>query len=483
MRPARILTVRLVIAPVLITALAASASATVHVVNPEGTGDYPTIQAAISAAANGDTVALTNGTFTGPGNKNIDYLGKAIIAKSISGHPEVCLIDCEASYASPHRGFHFHSAEGPQSVLEGVTIKNANLSGIGVYENGGAIRCAGTSAPTLRNCIFMNNAACLGAGAFCADSSAPTLQYCTFSGNYAHGEDLVGGGSGGGLGCLDDSSPVVTECIFSDNRAYSGGGVYLGNDSHAELTGCTLIRNQGSYYGGGIGTADYSTLTVTGCTLVGNIAHGFGSGLACWSNTQAPIENTIVAFGCCVNAIVGGAQLSCCNVYGNSGGDWVGDIAGQYGINGNFSADPCFCDMPNDDYHLWNYSPCAQVGCGLIGALPVACTDPQGLGDHSDDPGAGSRFILDIAPNPFESSTTMSFSIPSQLAASPIHLDIYDATGRLIRNLVNATLPAGSHDISWNGTDQAGKAMKSGVYVYKLCVGSKSEAGRLLLIR
>ncbi|MFC1573072.1 right-handed parallel beta-helix repeat-containing protein [Candidatus Eisenbacteria bacterium] len=288
MRLVKILTACLVILPAAISALATSSSATTHLVNPEGTGDYPTIHAAIGAAAPGDTVALTNGTFTGPGNKNIDYLGKAITVKSISGHPEVCIIDCEATYQDPHRGVHFHSAEGPQSLLEGVTIKNANLSGIGVCENGGAIRCEGTSAPTLRNCIFTANAACLGAGVFCADSSAPTLQYCTFSDNSAHREDLVGGGAGGGLGCIDDSSPVVTECIFSDNSAYSGGGVYLANDSHAELTGCTLLRNQGSYYGGGIGTANYSTLSVTSCTLVGNLAYGFGSGLACWSNVYAP---------------------------------------------------------------------------------------------------------------------------------------------------------------------------------------------------
>ncbi|MFC1573073.1 hypothetical protein ACFL6M_05685 [Candidatus Eisenbacteria bacterium] len=124
------------------------------------------------------------------------------------------------------------------------------------------------------------------------------------------------------------------------------------------------------------------------------------------------IENTIVAFGCCVNAIVGGAELRCCDVYGNSGGDWVGDIADQYRINGNFSADPCFCDTTDDDYHLWNYSPCAQVGCRLIGAWPVGCTDPQGLHDSLCHTRIGSSLILDIAPNPFGSSTTIYFSIP-----------------------------------------------------------------------
>ena len=80
---------------------------------------YPTIQSAINAAVDGDTVIVAPGTYTGLGNRNIDFLGKAITVRSENG-PENCIIDCQNS----GRGFYFHTSEGPNSVLDGLTITN-----------------------------------------------------------------------------------------------------------------------------------------------------------------------------------------------------------------------------------------------------------------------------------------------------------------------------------------------------------------------
>jgi hypothetical protein len=69
-------------------------------------------------------------------------------------------------------------------------------------------------------------------------------------------------------------------------------------------------------------------------------------------------------------------SISCTNIYGNHGGDWVGVIATQANANGNFSSNPLFCDTTAGDFHLQSNSPCAPANnsCGvLIGALPVAC--------------------------------------------------------------------------------------------------------------
>ena len=101
----------------------------VYVVDPGGTGDFPTIQAAIKAAADGDIIELTDGIFTGEGNRDMDYLGKAITIRSQSGNPEVCVIDCEGTESDPQRGFHLHSGEQAGSVLEGITIRG----GVMVY--------------------------------------------------------------------------------------------------------------------------------------------------------------------------------------------------------------------------------------------------------------------------------------------------------------------------------------------------------------
>ena len=71
--------------------------------------EYPTIQAAIDAADpnNGDEVIIADGTYTGAGNKDLDFAGKAITVRSASGNPALCIIDCEHD----GRGFYFHSGE------------------------------------------------------------------------------------------------------------------------------------------------------------------------------------------------------------------------------------------------------------------------------------------------------------------------------------------------------------------------------------
>src|SRR3990172_11032728 len=84
-------------------------------------GDFSTIQDGIIAAEDGDTVLVNNGTYTGDGNRDIDFLGKAIVVKSKNG-PEVTIIDCAAAEGNLHRGFYFHNDENNCSVLQGFTI-------------------------------------------------------------------------------------------------------------------------------------------------------------------------------------------------------------------------------------------------------------------------------------------------------------------------------------------------------------------------
>jgi hypothetical protein len=114
---------------------------------------YPTIQAAIDAAVDGDIVTVADGVYTGTGNRDIDFLGKELTVRSENG-PANCIIDCEASWTDPHRGFYFHDSETAASVLEGVTIQNGyapDEEGCGT--TGGGILCRDSANPTIRNCL------------------------------------------------------------------------------------------------------------------------------------------------------------------------------------------------------------------------------------------------------------------------------------------------------------------------------------------
>ncbi|MHC4195283.1 MAG: hypothetical protein ACYSQZ_04975, partial [Planctomycetota bacterium] len=91
--------------------LAFQCSAEIIVVEPDGSGDQPTIQAAIDAAYEGDEVVLSIGTYTGDGNRDIDPNGKAVTIRSTNPNdPNIVaatIINCEDN----GRGFYFHSGE------------------------------------------------------------------------------------------------------------------------------------------------------------------------------------------------------------------------------------------------------------------------------------------------------------------------------------------------------------------------------------
>lgn len=83
-------------------------------------------------------------------------------------------------------------------------------------------------------------------------------------------------------------------------------------------------------------------------------------------------------------------------------------------------------------------------------------------------------------PNPFNPKTTLPFSLA---APGRVHLAIYDVAGRLQRTLVDGSLPAGEHWVNWDGRDEAGSELASGVYFSRFEAGSVSEMRKLVLLR
>jgi hypothetical protein len=351
------------------------AGAATYVVDPYGTGDFPTIQAALDAVLDGDVIELTDGTFFGPGNRDLDYLGKAVVVRSQSDDPELCTINSQGCPNDPHRGVSFHSREGPGSVLAGVTITNGYVDGDQWHEwTGGGVQCYNGSAPTLLNCIFLANQARNGAGVYCRDGCSLTIEDCVFLNNYAFRWGA------GGLYVYLNSSATVTNCIFDSNRADDyGAGVLLWTGCAAKLDNCTFVHNTVDHGGGGgVSMGDDSEVSLINCTFSGNAAsQGGGIYPHPHSIAVATLHNTIIAFSTEGQAISDGdVLLICCDLYGNAGGDWVGSIASQHGSNGNIREDPLFCGPA--DFRLHCSSPCAPFSppnpeCDLIGAWPVGC--------------------------------------------------------------------------------------------------------------
>jgi len=83
-------------------------------------------------------------------------------------------------------------------------------------------------------------------------------------------------------------------------------------------------------------------------------------------------------------------------------------------------------------------------------------------------------------PNPFNPTTTIKFSIPE---TSNITLQIFDLNGQVIRTLLEGYYPSGSYSVEWNGLDDAGRPVSSGMYLYKLKTNQHVAARKMLLVR
>ncbi len=382
-------------------------------VKPDGSGTYATIQAAIDAADSADVIELADGVFRGDGNRDISYRGKAITVRSQSGNPEDCVIDCEGSADDMHYGSIFANGETATSVLEGLTVRGAyGVTGSAVVcsdasptiyncrfeenraEVGGAIYCSHAS-PAMLNCVFVADSASASGGAIASAHGSPHLRDCTFTQNWA-------GEAGGAIRCFYDEGTVLADLTLIQNRAGEvGGGMSLEDVTLMQVSGCILTENDAAG-GGGIHTAgdvsiSFTTLAentaelagaaimhlggplnVTNCTLSDN-ASPYAAGLSVGGSGRVIVSQTIIAFAseglavlCAGTASI---QLTCCDLYGNAGGNWTSCIEDQRDAYGNLSADPLFCDPEQGDYSLARTSPCSSDSCGVIGAWPTAC-DP-----------------------------------------------------------------------------------------------------------
>lgn len=100
----------------------------------------------------------------------------------------------------------------------------------------------------------------------------------------------------------------------------------------------------------------------------------------------------------------------------------------------------------------------------------------------------GPDIPLDFAlaqnyPNPFNAGTRIPFRVSSQNKVDHVNLSVYNLTGELVTTLLDGPLPAGEHEVLWQGNDQTGVAVASGIYVYTLQQGPLKLSKKMILVR
>lgn len=284
--------IRLTSITAILWAVTCSLAAKTLTVSVDPPGEFRTIQAAIDEANGGDTVVVEPGIYTGPGNYDLAFKGKAITVRSASG-PRVTIVDG----ADTGHGFYIRDNENGPARLEGFTLRHTIR---------GAIKCYSSSPPR----------------------AAPPEPSAT-------------------SGLWDYTPIVISDCIIEDNL---DSGILMDGHDKVTVTDCTIRRN------GTAGIWAYMSFpTIRNCTVAENDGHGISlTGGQIVNCTVAENSNIGVRTdrGAVVNSIIrnnalhevynphGGASIAYCNVRGGHAG------------TGNIDADPCFADPRNGNYSL-----------------------------------------------------------------------------------------------------------------------------------
>jgi predicted outer membrane repeat protein len=351
----------------------ADGNARVWYITVDGTGDLPTIQAAIDSAADGDTVLVAAGRYTWTNQGSGTEYGLIRFLRGQTGFKFLSESGAEATILDAEGQGRVCFIQGYNEItLDGFTFANGVAPEFGYYAGGGIV--GHLSSPIIKNCIFRDNSAEQGGGIWYGGQNATRVTNCQFYNNTANY---------GGAVFWINSELVASfrNCKFYNNHAtISGGAIFL---YHVEITflNCTIYNNTAVENGGGLYCEKIHPVTFTQCTFSENISPNGTAIYLSRLNDTLTVEQSIVAFGQggpAMSISEGTIDISCSNVYGNEGGNDY--PAGTIDSGGNFSADPKYCALLGEYiYTLQETSPCAPgnhpdgFDCGRIGSRNVNC--------------------------------------------------------------------------------------------------------------
>jgi len=195
--------------------------------------------------------------------------------------------------------------------------------------------------------------------------------------------------SSGGIRC-DRSDITIERCLIARHTVSAeGGGIHLYEDCICSITDCVIAFNTAGT-AAGILLDDASSPMISGCTIYGNAETKHGGAITLRRFCHPWITRSIVVFNEGARAVYCEdppywVDVDCSDFYGNEGGDWIGCVEQDAGVDGNLSTPPLFCDPEGYEFTLRSDSPCLPgqhpdgASCGLIGAYDVGCAAPTSV--------------------------------------------------------------------------------------------------------
>jgi predicted outer membrane repeat protein len=342
-------------------------------------GDFPTIQAALDAAATSDEIIV------GPGRyfENIHFVGRDVQLRALT--PSTSLADpLDPNFASIIDGsqpadpnvasvVRMTGTETPACVLDGFTL----AGGTGVlladgYTVGGGIYGM-QSLATISRCTIRDNTARFGGG-LCICNGA--ISGCHIVENWTSYPGSNHSGAG-----LQGCNGTISDCLIAQNQGYEGAGLHTCN--YALIVNCDIRDNAATYIGGGAMWCDYSTFV--NCNFSGNTAStsGYGAGGAVFSQIATYINCTFANN----SSLMGGAiyawqsfapTIHNCVLWGNQA-----PTGAQIALNAGDT--PCtlvidYSDLQGGQEDIWlaNENCHVQWGAGMLTQDPLFAVPDAG---------------------------------------------------------------------------------------------------------
>jgi len=384
--------------------------------------DYATVQEAVDAAWNFDTILVCPGIYYG----SIDFHGRNLVLMSD---------DCAKN------GTGYDQAGWFERSL--TTILDGGGTGSVITFDDGEDSCSVVSGFTIQN---------------------------GFTAGY-----------GGAIFCYDTAAPTITHNIIRNNTAGAGGGIFVAAGP-ADISNNLIIDNHATVYGGGIyvsgGTGNITNNTFYGNTTVdggGGLCFGYGTTVVSnnifWNNSSTSNGQEIDTFSMA-------PVITYCDIQGGWPGEGNFDDYPMFVDTANndfnlMAGSPCI-NAGDPDSPLDPDGTVADVGSYFY-------FDPVDVEDDADGTAHPSSFFLaQNFPNPFNPSTTIEYSLPGRMHVS---IDVFNILGRRVNLLVDREQAAGSYNTIWDGRDISGRPVSTGVYFYRLRAGNLVEIRKLMLLK
>jgi hypothetical protein len=430
-------------------------------------------------AEGGSNITLRGNSFV---DGSCESEGGAIYLSATSASIEDCSFD---NCSAPIQGGGVAASSGSNLVVRGNRFSgNSSQIGAGYYQTGGSLE--------LEHNLFNANTVSVVSSA--AYVSAVTS--CTFVGNtFAENNTTTGGPTV----IIDSDTPVDARNNIIANNTGSGilcSGDPLNfsynlfwNNSSGDYSGCTagvtdlslapLFVNAA---GGDFHLAQHSPAIDAGDPTGVSDPDGGRADLGWYGSRSFVMDQPVFPQNASASVLASDVLVSwdansevdvvSYLVYGGTTAGFVPDAANLLAT----------VPAPATSANLGNPSPnqffkvAALDGdgyaSGYSSAVEATATDAPSS--------ALVTALLGNTPNPFNPSTLIRYEISRD---GPVQLFVYDATGRVLRRLVDGRVEAGRHEMSWDGRDGSGQRVASGIYFYKLIASGDSYSRKMVLVK